>query len=493
MATLSDAGAAPAAKTAPPLRISRLSDELLARQAARGSTRAYQAIYERYHQALYQYTRSILRHDHDAQDALQSTFTKALSALARGQRTAPLRPWLYRIAHNEAISMIRGRQRDQPTEVIERLDESAPSAEEEAAARERWSTVMADLVELPERQRGALLLRELSGLGHDEIAITLDTTTSGAKQSIFEARRTLAEFAEGREMDCGEVCRRISDGDGRVLRSRRVRAHLRSCEACAAFAAAIPARRSELRAMTPALPTAAAAALFARSLHAAAGHAAGGTGATTSSLATAGLAGKAAGGALVWKTLAGVAVVATTAAGVAGIRAATDTHHHASGAARHAHGRTSGQSHHAAAVQRAAAHRASARAQHAAALAHRAAVSHRHPAPAGAAPPASAGNSGKHLGIINGHGNAAIANPGSASHPIPASHRHNPSAGTRSQGHRTHTRAKKHATAPRRRRHGNSRGRGRSALKTPTTQRGPTGRAAPSTSVSPPSGALSAQ
>ena len=68
-----------------------------------------------------------------------------------------------------------------------------------------------------------------------------------------------AECAEGRAMACAEVCRAISDGDRRVLRGRRVRAHLRDCASCAAFASAIEARQSELRALVPVLPAAASA------------------------------------------------------------------------------------------------------------------------------------------------------------------------------------------------------------------------------------------
>ena len=67
----------------------------------------------------------------------------------------------------------------------------------------------------------------------------LETSVGAAKQAIFEARRSLFEFAEGRAMACDEVRKTISDADGRSLRSRRVRAHLRDCSACAEFAAAI--------------------------------------------------------------------------------------------------------------------------------------------------------------------------------------------------------------------------------------------------------------
>jgi len=317
------------------LRVSRLSDELLARQAARGSERAFTVIYQRYHQPLYRYCRSIVRVDADAQDALQSTFANALGALRRGGRNAPLRPWLYRIAHNEAVSVIRRRQREHPlgseglTADAGETAAVASSPEEALALRERWSTLMADLAELPERQRGALLLREMNGLPHEEIAIALATTTSGAKQSIFEARQALAEFAEGRAMACEEVCRRISDGDGRVLRGRRLRAHLRSCPGCAAFAEGIRDRRAEFRAFAPVLPPLAAGALLSRVLgassHAAAAssHAAAassGAAAVSSGAAATGVASKVLGGAVVWKAVAGAAIVATAAVGVVTLR-----------------------------------------------------------------------------------------------------------------------------------------------------------------------------
>ena len=299
-----------------------MSDELLARQAARGSERAFTALYQRYHQQLYRYCRSIVRHDADAQDVLQSTFTAALTALRRDGRNAPLRPWLYRIAHNEAITLLRRRRRESGKELSDSGPQTVSSAEDQAEDRERWSTLVSDLATLPERQRGALVMRELSGLSHEEIAIALGTGVGGAKQAIFEARQALAELAEGRAMSCDEVRRRISAGDRRVLRGRRVRAHLHACRACEAFAAEIPARRAELRAFTPALPAAAAAGVLSRSLHAASAHGASGAaaGSATATAGPGGLAvGKAAGTAVLWKAATGVAVLATAAAGVTGL------------------------------------------------------------------------------------------------------------------------------------------------------------------------------
>src|ERR671922_1200993 len=77
--------------------------------AKRGDPRAFEAIFERYHQELYRYCRAILGDADHAQDALQSTMAKALRSLPGEGREIALRPWLYRVAHNEAISILRQR------------------------------------------------------------------------------------------------------------------------------------------------------------------------------------------------------------------------------------------------------------------------------------------------------------------------------------------------------------------------------------------------
>lgn len=95
-----------------PLRLTQLADEPLARLAGAGNSMAFAALYRRYSEPLYRYCRSILHSDVNAQDALQSAFAGSLAALKRGQRDAPVRPWLFRIAHNEAVSLLRRRRPD---------------------------------------------------------------------------------------------------------------------------------------------------------------------------------------------------------------------------------------------------------------------------------------------------------------------------------------------------------------------------------------------
>jgi RNA polymerase sigma factor (sigma-70 family) len=287
-----------------------VGDERLAQRAGAGDERAFAVVYERYRQILYRYCRSILHDDADAEDALQSTFAAAFAALRAGQRDAPMRPWLFRIAHNESISVVRRRR---PTfELSQAPDDVTNSIEDQVAERAELSVLVRDLHQLTDRQRSALVLRELSGLSHQEIAIALGTSVGAAKQTIFEARQSLFEFAEGRAMACDEIRRTISDADGRTLRSRRVRAHVRECRGCAAFAAAIPVRTGELRALAPALPASAAVGLLGRIATSAAGRGGGGLARLTAATAKT----ASAGGGFGANALAGAAVVATATAGV---------------------------------------------------------------------------------------------------------------------------------------------------------------------------------
>ena len=232
--------------TAIPATLRLRREGALRSRAARGDAVAFAAVYERHHQALYRYCRSILRHEEDAQDALQSTMTRAFAALQDERRDFELRPWLFRIAHNEAISILRRRR---TTAELADVPDERP-IEDRVAEREELRLLQLDLADLPERQRAALVLRELNGLSHAEIGVVLELSPGAVKQAIFEARSALFSCREGREMACHDVRRMLSDGDGRVLRGRGVRAHLRSCPDCQPLPRrprAAPARAEDAR------------------------------------------------------------------------------------------------------------------------------------------------------------------------------------------------------------------------------------------------------
>lgn len=270
---------------------------------------SFEAIYRRYHQDLYRYCLAILGNREDAQDALQNTMIKAMRALQGEKRQIKLKPWLYRIAHNESIDMLRKRR---PTEEVDAdLVSSGPGAAETAETRERLRRLIADLDELPDRQRGALVMRELSGLSFEQVGAAFATSAAVARQTVYEARLSLREMEEGREMNCEHVMRALSNADGRIVRRRDIRAHLRACSSCRRFRDDIGERRHELAALTP-LPAVAAAGLLQGIL----GAGSGGSGAGLAGSVGAG-AGKAVATSAVAKSAAAVAVVATVGVGAA--------------------------------------------------------------------------------------------------------------------------------------------------------------------------------
>lgn len=257
-------------------------DERLARRAARGDQRSFEAIYRRYHQPLYRFCLAMVGNQPDAQDALQNTMVKALRALPGEKREIKLKPWLYRIARNESVEVLRRRR--EGAELDPEL-EAAGGVVETAEARERLHHLLTDLDQLHERQRSVLVMRELAGLGFGEIGAALGTSAAAARQALYEARLSLRQMEAGREMRCADVTRQLSDADGRISRRREIRAHLRSCAQCRAFQEEITRRRGELAAIAP-LPLAASAGLLHGVLGAQTGASAAGTGVAAGTVAT---------------------------------------------------------------------------------------------------------------------------------------------------------------------------------------------------------------
>jgi RNA polymerase sigma factor (sigma-70 family) len=291
----------------------------LAREASRGDERALEKIYREHHQPLYRFCLTIVGNPQDAQEALQNTMVKMLRALPGEKRSIALKPWLYRIAHNESIDLLRRRRPDLS------LEASEPQLGEDLAVqlemRQRLRHLIADLSALPERQRETLLMREAAGLSFDEIGAALQTSSAVARQTLYEARLGLRQMDAGREMECESVTKALSDGDGRVRRRRDIRAHLRDCSHCRGFAEEIDSRSGALAAISP-LPAVAATAMLHGLLGGGtAGGAAAGAGAGAGTGGIGGLFGGAAvksvGTATLLKGVAAVAVVAAIGAGVA--------------------------------------------------------------------------------------------------------------------------------------------------------------------------------
>jgi RNA polymerase sigma factor (sigma-70 family) len=160
-------------------------DRRLVRLVREGYESAFEEIVRRYRRPLDRFAASIVG-DH-SEDVTQESFRKALVALRRDGAEIELRSWLYRIVRNTALNDLRDRP-PAAAELAEELTTGGRSAAAEAEERAEVTALTAELRALPERQRAALVMRELEGMGHEEIAAALGISGGAARQAIARAR-----------------------------------------------------------------------------------------------------------------------------------------------------------------------------------------------------------------------------------------------------------------------------------------------------------------
>ncbi|MFL5911603.1 MAG: RNA polymerase sigma factor, partial [Gaiellaceae bacterium] len=292
------------------------SDEKLIALIRRGQHAAFDALVQRYQSRLLAFCRHMLGSTEDAEDVLQEVFASAFNAILADERPINARPWLYRIARNRCLNHLR---RPVPAgqdsmDVFER--DGGSTTADTVHRREEFRQIVADVQDLPETQKTALLLREIDALSYDQIAEAMDTTVPSVKSLLVRARVSLAEAAEARLLTCEEVRLELGQvAEGIAKTTAPVRRHLKGCERCRVFRTELRRANRALAAVYPVGPIVLVKKFFIAKLGAsAAGHAgASGSGAAASGAAAAAGAG---GSAL----SAGVSTIATKA--VAGVAAA---------------------------------------------------------------------------------------------------------------------------------------------------------------------------
>ncbi|HEY0633146.1 MAG TPA: RNA polymerase sigma factor [Thermoleophilaceae bacterium] len=227
-------------------------DEQLIELTRKGQHGAFEALVQRYQSRLLAFCRHMLNSTEDAEDVLQEVFAAAFNAMIADARPINARPWLYRIARNRCLNHLR-----RPTsagqdsmDVFER-DGGATTADT-VHKREEFRQIVADVQDLPETQRTALLLREIDALSYDDISVAMDTTVPSVKSLLVRARVSLAEAAEARLLTCGEVRLELGHvAEGIAKSSAPVRRHLKGCERCRVFKGELRRANKALAAVYP--------------------------------------------------------------------------------------------------------------------------------------------------------------------------------------------------------------------------------------------------
>jgi RNA polymerase sigma-70 factor, ECF subfamily len=133
----------------------------------------------------------------DGEDVVQDTLAKAHYALAQMTEPPPLRPWLFRIAHNTAMDFLRRYERKYVDVVAEVPDVPEPDAV--SVDPELFEAALTVFAELPPVQRSALVLKDVLGHSLEETAATMGATVLAVKAALVRARANVRKATASRE------------------------------------------------------------------------------------------------------------------------------------------------------------------------------------------------------------------------------------------------------------------------------------------------------
>ena len=129
-----------------------------------------------------------------AEDAAQETFIRAWQNLSSYHPQTSLRNWLYRIAFNAAMDMLRKEKRIIPTDIDDLpLTDERPGPESQVSQHERTAMVQKAVMSLPDASRAVLVLKEYEGMSYHEIADALDIPMGTVMSRLNYARKLLKE------------------------------------------------------------------------------------------------------------------------------------------------------------------------------------------------------------------------------------------------------------------------------------------------------------
>ncbi|MDO8925450.1 MAG: sigma-70 family RNA polymerase sigma factor [Sideroxyarcus sp.] len=168
----------------------------LAVRAQAGDRQAFTLLVRRYQDRVFRFILRMNGARDEAMDLTQETFIKAFLALPGWRPDARFGTWLFQIARNATLDVLRRRQCVEFVPLDACLPEGgacdprdgAPLPEEQLAGRQRIALLERALRELPVEQREILLLRELEGMSYTEIAATLDINEGTVKSRLARAR-----------------------------------------------------------------------------------------------------------------------------------------------------------------------------------------------------------------------------------------------------------------------------------------------------------------
>jgi RNA polymerase sigma-70 factor (ECF subfamily) len=185
-------------------------EQVLVREVQSGDERAFGTLVDRYLESAYATALSVLRDAHDAEDAVQNAFIRALERIDQLKPGSPFGPWFYRVLRSTCLNL----RRREVLRSHEEIPVSAAGGRDPESDLHRGLTrdvVTTALGELPEMQRLAVTLYDLEGYSHQEISEILGIAVGTSRAHVHHARKTLRRLIGSADGFAGENPR--SDGE----------------------------------------------------------------------------------------------------------------------------------------------------------------------------------------------------------------------------------------------------------------------------------------
>lgn len=181
-----------------------LTDTELVEFVKSGEQEAFGELVHRYKSKVNSLALKITKNETDAQEVVQEVFLNAFSKLDSFKGTAAFSSWLYRVAANGALMLLRSRKREAHEPWVPGISQRESAGAFLSSAAD-WSTradriferkeimgiLEEEFAQIPERYRSILFLREVDGLSNREIADVLDITVAAVKSRLHRARLSL--------------------------------------------------------------------------------------------------------------------------------------------------------------------------------------------------------------------------------------------------------------------------------------------------------------
>jgi RNA polymerase sigma-70 factor (ECF subfamily) len=190
---------------AAPVKIEPVGDAAVMLRAAAGDEASFNYLVERYHRPMIHFLFRMVQNQAIAEELAQEVFFRVYRSRESYRAEAKFTTWLYRIATNLAVNYARDTQHeraarivyldtpDEETGTTPEVADDEPSVEERLLREERMKAIRIHVMDLPERQRMAVVMHKYQGMDYREIGQVLKLSESATKSLLFRAYQTLRE------------------------------------------------------------------------------------------------------------------------------------------------------------------------------------------------------------------------------------------------------------------------------------------------------------